>query len=353
MIRYLDKEEREDTRALYEECFPEDSGSFVDYYYREKIRDNQILVMEQQGRGRAGAGRFQVMLHLNPFLFRFGEEVQQLNYIVAVATAMEARRQGKMLRVMKQALQDMAAQGQPFTFLIPANPRVYESSGFAFVPEQEGKDLTPGHRWEAGQGRGGSSLQVCPAGAEDIPRLVECSNQWLAGQYDIFPLRSREYVSRFFQELRAQDGAVLAVTDAEGQLAGIAAYGREEERGELQQLLARPGMDRAAEEAVRAYLAQDGVLELKKTEMPFMVRILELSRLMALWGSICREDFCLRVRLEDQILPANNGCYELYCQKGTGGLRAIPEGKAEVGMDVAGLARELFGRVRLYIREWV
>lgn len=346
IIRYLGKEERKRTRSLYEECFPEDSASFVDYYYQEKIRNNQILVMEQPGQAQAGASQWpQVMLHLNPFLFQFGEERQLLNYIVAVATAPSARKQGNMSRVMERALKDLAAQGQPFTFLIPANPKVYESSSFAFVPMEVGEDS-----W----GNEAGSFRPRPAKSGDIPRLVECANRWLAGRYDAFPVRSQEYFGRFFQELRAQEGGVLTVEDTEGELVGIAAYGREGADGELQQLLARPGDKMAVEEAVRQYLAREGIEQLAETEMPFMVRILDLSRLLRLMGSSCREELCLRVKLRDRILRENNGAFELYCREGVGGLCRIPEDKAEWETDIAGLVRELFGKkIRLYIREWV
>ena len=44
-IRYLDQKEKERSRKLWEECFPEDSARFLDYYYQEKCRDNRILVL--------------------------------------------------------------------------------------------------------------------------------------------------------------------------------------------------------------------------------------------------------------------------------------------------------------------
>ena len=47
-IKYLSPEEKERSRALYEDCFPEDTERFVDYYYKEKCKDNQILVLEDQ-----------------------------------------------------------------------------------------------------------------------------------------------------------------------------------------------------------------------------------------------------------------------------------------------------------------
>ena len=49
-IRKLETEEKQNTKKLYEEVFSEDSKSFVDYYYEEKLKDNQIYVVEERQR---------------------------------------------------------------------------------------------------------------------------------------------------------------------------------------------------------------------------------------------------------------------------------------------------------------
>ena len=55
-IRKLETEEKQNTKKLYEEVFSEDSKSFVDYYYEEKLKDNQIYAVEEDG-------EIQAMLH--------------------------------------------------------------------------------------------------------------------------------------------------------------------------------------------------------------------------------------------------------------------------------------------------
>ena len=50
MIHYLQGEEKARSRKLWEEAFPEDSQAFRDYYYTEKTKDNEILVLEEQGK---------------------------------------------------------------------------------------------------------------------------------------------------------------------------------------------------------------------------------------------------------------------------------------------------------------
>ena len=57
--------------------FSEDSKDFVDYYYEEKVKDNQIYVVEEDG-------EIQAMLHLNPYELAVNGSRKDVNYIVAV-----------------------------------------------------------------------------------------------------------------------------------------------------------------------------------------------------------------------------------------------------------------------------
>ena len=77
-IRYLAPQEKQGTRAMYEEIFPEDSVSFVDYYYEWKTKENKILAMVEDG-------VTQVMLHLNPYPVWIHGHCREVPYIVAVA----------------------------------------------------------------------------------------------------------------------------------------------------------------------------------------------------------------------------------------------------------------------------
>ena len=44
MIRYLETEEKGRCLDLWREAFPEDSTEFCDYYFKEKMKDNKVLV---------------------------------------------------------------------------------------------------------------------------------------------------------------------------------------------------------------------------------------------------------------------------------------------------------------------
>ena len=59
-MAYLRQEDKDRSKELWAEAFPEDSEAFREYYYQEKTRDNQILYREE-------GGRVVSMIHRNPY----------------------------------------------------------------------------------------------------------------------------------------------------------------------------------------------------------------------------------------------------------------------------------------------
>ena len=405
MIRYLKQEEKGKSRAMYEANFPEDSRAFVDYYFSEKTKDNQILVMEE-------AGQLQVMIHLNPYVFSVCGEHVEVNYVVAVATDAAVRKQGRMAQVMKRALQDMAEAHQPFTFLIPANPRVYVSSGFVFIPSEKydaykkqlveeagvkdtdlqaaeikhdvmGQNSAVAERKPAvSQKYDAARMILRKAAVQDIPRMAAFSNELLAREYDVFPWRTESYYQRMMAELASQNGALVLIEQKketeeqnrrsageERELAGIFSYAMEksvpgpetkehpdeifgsdeEENGiELQEILIAP--------EVREHFADDitdyfGELPVQITDMNFMVRVLDLRVLGLLLRS--EEPFSIKVQVRDDIIAANCGCFEIKADQTGSSITAISPEEAECSMDITELTKFLFNKMKLFIREWV
>lgn len=194
-IRRLDKEEHAKTRPLYEEVFSEDSKNFVDYYYTEKVRDNQIYVVEEDG-------DIQAMLHLNPYELSVNGEKKDVNYIVAVATREAYRKRGYMAGLLKCSLQDMYEAGESFTFLMPAAETIYQPFDFRTVYEQEKPFVTELDGWERLQ-------------ETDCAGLAEWANKKLSETRQVYAIRSEAYYKRLREEY-ACDGADLMVKKQEG-----------------------------------------------------------------------------------------------------------------------------------------
>ena len=172
---YLPEDKKERSRGLYKEAFPEDTEKFVDFYYTCKTRDNQILALEQDG-------ELVSMVHLNPYTMIVNGFETPVNYIVAVATRKEYRHRGYMRLLLVRALQDMAVQNMPFTFLMPASEGIYAPFDFVWICSYT--ELPP---------------RVVRMGAEG-------QNCYLASHYQMFCKRDARYMENLNAEKEAEKG---------------------------------------------------------------------------------------------------------------------------------------------------
>ena len=215
-IRKLSKEEHILTRRLYEEVFPEDSQAFVDYYYTEKTKDNQIYVIEEDG-------DIQAMLHLNPYEMYVNGREQTAHYIVAVATRAAYRKRGYMGRLLKQALRDMYEAGETFTFLMPAAEAIYLPYDFRTVYEQK-------REYYRGTEDAQKGVEVYELSEGECAGLSEAANGYLKEHCQVFAIRSAAYYERLRKEYAA-DGGKLMLYRADGHIVDCRPYVPEEEDG--------------------------------------------------------------------------------------------------------------------------
>ena len=172
MIRYLKDNEKGKSEALYRGAFPEDKDAFVEYYYSYAIKDNRILVLEQEG-------EIASMLHLNPYKLSVNGTETDAYYYVAVATKTECRHQGMMRKLLKKSLNDIYEEGHPFTYLMPANRAIYEPFDFRIVYQQKKVEL---------------------------PKDPDMANEKMAELFDVFTLWDDWYVEKQLEEARVCAG---------------------------------------------------------------------------------------------------------------------------------------------------
>ena len=126
-VRFLFRQEqKQTTRALYEQTFS-DGALYTDYYYREKCRDNVIVVKEELA---GGTPRLLCMAHLNPYLYSVCGLPVRVCMLAAVATVPDRRHEGHMRDVLNAAFDWLSEQGVPFAVLLPVDPAIYSSFGF-------------------------------------------------------------------------------------------------------------------------------------------------------------------------------------------------------------------------------
>ena len=172
MVRYLLDNEKERSEALYREAFPEDKDEFVNYYYSYVTKVNKILVLEQEA-------QICSMLHLNPYRLSVNGTAVDAYYYVAVATKEDYRHQGMMRKLLTKSLKDIHGEGHPFTYLMPANRKIYEPFDFRIVYQQKKVEL---------------------------PMNPVLANEKMAEMFDVFTLWDDWYVEKQLEEARVCEG---------------------------------------------------------------------------------------------------------------------------------------------------
>lgn len=281
VLTYLDAEDKDETKHLWHMCFPEDSESFIEYYYKEKTKDNEILVKKDNG-------LLISMVQYNPYAVKLRGRLWKLDYLVGVATEESRRREGHFRDVFVKMLHDEEAAGKPITYLVPVNPAVYAPMGFTFIGNVAFYELTE-------EAKKTLTRTVCQDTPEDCGRAAVYMEQWLGAQYEMYTRRDAAYVSRLIKELASENGT-LEFLEQDGRLVGLDAYWGWEVREH------------------RLLYAEDAYT-VKTGEKPWnMARLTNIGALLAAFGLKKAEQqgeekrmLTLGIRMNDPILEMNNG----------------------------------------------
>ena len=274
VLTYLDAEDKDETKHLWHMCFPEDSESFIEYYYKEKTKDNEILVKKDNG-------LLISMVQYNPYAVKLRGRLWKLDYLVGVATEESRRREGHFRDVFVKMLHDEEAAGKPITYLVPVNPAVYAPMGFTFIGNVASYELTE-------KAKQTLTRTVCQDTPEDCGRAAVYMEQWLGARYEMYTRRDAAYVSRLIKELASENGT-LEFLEQDGRLVGLDAYWGWEVREH------------------RLLYAEDAYT-VKTGEKPWnMARLTAFGLKQAEQQGEEKRMLTLGIRMNDPILEMNNG----------------------------------------------
>lgn len=325
-IRYLRNDEKYRTRRLYEESFPEDSSSFIDFYYSRKMKTNAVLAAEEDG-------RIVSMAHLNPYHVFVRGRQYEIPYIVAVATDRTMRRRGLMRMILNRLLEDACQRKTPFVFLEPANPAYYTPFGFTFISEKQPLRLKKGILTDRNyDGTEGFSK----ADAAETAAFV---NDLLEKRYDVFCRRDAEYLSLLDGEVSASGGHIKVLKNPEGNLAGLQTFDYADTKEEDSRLLTDESLTEAAGAAEPFIMG-------RITNLPEFLKTIRLS------DSCSGKELLLRLNIADPILEENSGIFTWRIGHEASAARKENPGmhKADSkipGISIQALAGWLFGRASI------
>lgn len=312
MIRYLEEAEKGRCIELWNEAFPEDSEAFVQYYFKEKTKDNQVLVCEEDG-------VIVSMLHRNPYKIYMRGETYPCDYIVGVATKVTERKKGHMRGLLLAMLRDMYEERMPFSFLMPARESLYRPYDFRFIFDQP--------RWVLSYN---PDIRREPCGPGLWEELAEWQNAWLKRQFEVFAVRDAAYLARMEKELASENGSCELIYDRDWFV------GMESEWG-------------LAEREMRYLYTGDRYRTLASKKPAIMARIVCLPRFVhgiRLSADCPEEEMTVEIGINDLFVPQNQGVWRWTLTKEGSRIaqesRFIAKGKVPV-FSIAELAEWLFG----------
>jgi len=334
-IRKLDTKEHQSTRRLYEEIFPEDSKSFVDYYYHYKIKENQIYITTVKEEMVA-------MLHLNPYLIKLGAGISRGHYIVAVATKEEYRHQGIMSNLIKRVLADGYRAEEPFTFLMPVAEAIYLPFDFRFIYEQP--------QWEIQGKEQRLDFECTPVSEDELELLSVWANQMLDDKYRTYAIHSKEYFENLIAEQAHQAGQVVVIKQ-NGSICGYF-YTTTETGAEVREAVIERAYKESLEDLIADYLKGHEKIKVyggmlfraeNKKKPQIMARIIHLERLIqTLTAQI---PVCFNMEVIDTLIWQNNGIFRVQIDENGGKLQADESAKWTVS--IAELTQLVFGMISI------
>lgn len=318
-INRIEGEACKTTRTLWEEVFYEDSVQFTDYYFENKATKNIGYVI--------GQAPYDAMMFRTPYTLQIGEVQKEISYIVGVATRKECRHRGYMRELLMHSFREMYQEKNPFTFLMPANPAIYEPFDFKYIYERDVWELKEPGRvvpilesltfqekecelraaelvendsklYEINTKLDGlysvSSLQRKIPEFPIMENLAEFANQYLKEHYNIYVHRDTAYYEIQLKESEAQNGDIYVLFE-QGEIKAFFLYAKEGEEIFIQEVIEeKEGM-------------LDFLQKVEKKKPIIMARIIHLEEMMKLVCS--KEKKTMVIEIEDELIPENAGIY--------------------------------------------
>ncbi len=203
-IRNMNPYEYELSKSLWMECFPEDGGEFVDWYYAERSKPEYAL-------GAFADNEFKPvsMMHILPMRMRFSGNITTVGFVAGVCTAHELRGKGLCSALFERAFKLMKDRGCSASVLQPFDPAFYERFGYkTFIKRRR---FTLSDECATRFGRLSDQHDCILNNTPDAFSMLEMYKRFTEG-FSGCSIRTEEYFKGLIDEY-SLPGAKLIVTD--------------------------------------------------------------------------------------------------------------------------------------------
>lgn len=230
---------KEEVYGMWQRNF-HDPVPYTDFYFQEVYGKNQILLnvspeeMASWSEGEKQGEKMPIrgMLHLNPYLLHVQGKEVPAHYIVGVATDEEYRRQGVMKDLLVETFSRLRSQGEPFTYLMPADEQYYLPFDFRFGMEQMEQEVECFGKVAL---KDTGEYQYVDGLTDDLKEICLKENQIRDRQFAVHTAITPEYLCRMEKEARS-DFARWITVKKRGKYVGRFVVGAENDYMVLSQI---------------------------------------------------------------------------------------------------------------------
>lgn len=317
MIRYLENDEKQNIRPLYEHCFSDDGPEYTDYYFEKLLPNNYVAVREKEG-------KIVSAMHLIPQNAIVGAVKTNLYYIYGVGTFIQYRNKGFMRELFTKVLNSMFSDMEAFTYLIPSdekNAEIYKKMGFGFVMDKQ--EMKP----ETNRKKATHSLILRKADNSDLTRIAIFAQSSIERNCRVSLVKDMNYFRKIKELIQIEGGKIDIYIENKV----VVGY--------------RIWIDNEIFEEVLDPEIQT-LSWLDNTRKPYaMARILNIRKTLRLLGFKGTGQFT--IKMYDPIIKENNGCFKVTYQNGDIKLDKLDEKQLniepEFDIAISELASHIFG----------
>ena len=206
MIRSGDDKYIPQLKKLWIHCFPADTESFIDFYFRKIYRNEETLIWLE---GEKPVASFQMI----PYPLKNNGQIRLAGYISGAMTHPDFRAKGIMSRLLNHSFDVMREKGYDFSFLIPQKEWLfdyYERFGYqkAF-PVTSTKTCHPRQCFESGILRDKAIRIHTDASGLDLADFFIVYSRFLIEENPVV-LKSKDQVSAFIDNFFDEKGVLFA-----------------------------------------------------------------------------------------------------------------------------------------------
>lgn len=300
---------REQVKALWKLCFPEDSDDFVELYFSSRYTDDINSAIVEDGRVLSALQRI-------PYPMLYMDKVIPVSYISGACTHPDFRSRGLMSRLLDEAHRKMYADGKYLSLLIPAGESLvdyYARSGYEVCFQQEKKLLT-------GKCKTVDNfkfdlifreLDLLKNGFDDVCDFINQQLSTLQASI-LHPLQDMEIV---LSDLQLSGGQAWCVHSDDGTLCSVALVIHSEGKVVIKELIS---INKQVESAIIDFIFRHYSVSLAEKPSPCgMVRVINAFGMLEIFAGRTEGKWIVEI-FGDDVITENNGFYIIsngVCQK--------------------------------------